>query len=85
MAALLNTHHKLPQMPKDMRATTGNVTCSIAPGRALSTIKGATREYPIHTQPHACQGERPSVTIEDAIIQLTRTGILIRNELDDSM
>ena len=44
MAARLNTHHRLPHMPKDMRATTGKVTCSIAPGRAFSTIKGATRE-----------------------------------------
>lgn len=43
IAARLNTHHMLPQIPKLDRAMTGNVTCKIAPGRAFNTMKGATR------------------------------------------
>jgi hypothetical protein len=60
IAPLLKTHQRLPQIPKEVRATTGNVTWNIAPGRALATIKGATMPYPIQTHSHACHHDRPS-------------------------
>ena len=43
IAPLLKTHQRLPQMPKLVRATTGNVTWKMAPGRAFATMNGATR------------------------------------------
>ncbi|EMD35441.1 hypothetical protein CERSUDRAFT_85420 [Gelatoporia subvermispora B] len=42
IAARLKTHHRLPHIPKLVRATTGKVMWKMAPGRAFSTIKGAT-------------------------------------------
>jgi hypothetical protein len=68
---LLKTHHRLPQMPKEARATTGNVIWKTAPGRELATINGATMPYPAQTQSHACHHERPSCIIDDAIIHLS--------------
>ena len=40
IAALLNTHHKLPNIPKLARFTTGKVIWNIAPGRPASIING---------------------------------------------
>jgi hypothetical protein len=70
VAPLLKTHHKLPQIPKEVRATTGNVTWKVAPGRALATMNNATIPYPVQTQNHACHHERPRFIIEDVIIHL---------------
>jgi hypothetical protein len=70
IAPLLNVHHRLPQIPKLVLATTGKVMWWIAPGRALRTMKGATTPYPSQTQIHACHQERPEVTMEETIIQV---------------
>ena len=72
IAPLLNTHHKLPQMPKLVRATTGNVTWKIAPGLALATMNGATSPYPIQTHIQACHHESPSSIMDEAIIHLCK-------------
>lgn len=72
---LLNTHHRLPQTPKLVRATTGNVTWKIAPGLALATINGATSPYPSQTHIQACHQERPSWIIDEAIIHLCKVAL----------
>lgn len=40
IVALLNTHHKLPNIPKLARLTTGKVTWNTAPGRPARTTNG---------------------------------------------
>jgi hypothetical protein len=42
MAARLKTHHRLPNIPKLVRFTIGNVTWKMAPGRAFRTMNGVT-------------------------------------------
>jgi hypothetical protein len=61
---------RLPQIPKLVRATTGNVIWCIAPGRALRTMNGAATPYPIHTVSQACHHVMPNCTADDTIIHL---------------
>jgi hypothetical protein len=58
IAPLLKVHHKLPQIPKEARATTGNAIWKIAPGRELATMNSATMPYPIQTQSQACHHQK---------------------------
>lgn len=70
IAHLLKTHHGLSRIPKEARATTGNVIWKIAPGRELATMNGATMPYLIQTEP-CLPHERPSCIIDDAVIHLS--------------
>lgn len=70
IAPRLNVHQREPQIPNDVRATTGNVMWFIAPGRALATMNGETIPYPSQTQIQACHQERPLVIMLDTIIQV---------------
>lgn len=60
ITARFRIHHKLPQIPKLARATTGKVMWNIAPGRAFNTKNGAEMPHPIQTQIQACHQESPN-------------------------
>lgn len=66
----LEIHHRLPNMPKLVRLTTGNVTWSTAPGRAFNTRNGVAIPYPSQTQIQACHHDMPSCIMDDTIIHL---------------
>lgn len=70
MPALLKTGHKLPQIPKLERATTGKPMWYVAPMRPVRQMKNPAMAYPIQTQSHACHHESPATTMEDEIIHV---------------
>src|SRR6266851_808456 len=69
IAPLLKVHHKLPQIPKEARATTGNVVWKIAPGRELATMNSATMPYPIQHRAKLAtmKGRAVSLTTQSSI------------------
>jgi hypothetical protein len=66
----LKTGHNDPKTPKVVLHTAGKVIPKIAPGRALSTINGPTRQYPTMTQMKACHHVRPAEIIDEAMTKV---------------
>jgi len=70
MADRLSTGQREPQMPKELLETTGKLMWYVAPIRPVRQIKHPAIEYPTQTQSQACHHAKPSMILDDEIIQV---------------
>lgn len=70
ITALFRTGHKLPQIPKLERHTTGNAMWYLAAIRPVRQTKKAAIVYPIQTVSQDCHQDMPATMLELAIIHV---------------